>query len=99
MIASIVLLMALPFLHTSPFRSTAFRPVYKGFLLLFVMDAGVLGWIGQCPVEYPYVEVGQVASVYYFAFILVLVPAIGLAERAWIELGVKPQASTPAPAF
>ena len=95
--ASIVLLMALPFLHTSPFRSTAFRPVFRGFLLLFVLDALILGWIGQCPVEYPYVEVGQAASVYYFAFILVLVPVLGMAERAWLARARHAMAGTTTP--
>jgi hypothetical protein len=35
----------------------------------------------MCPVESPYVEVGQVASVFYFSYFLILLPLIGLLEN------------------
>lgn len=44
-------------------------------------DAFLLGWIGQCPVEEPYVLIGQIGSLYYFFYFLVLTPAIGLFEQ------------------
>ncbi len=71
---------ALPFLNTSEVRSTQFRPLYRLVYWFFVVDCFILGWIGQKVVEYPYVEVGQVATVFYFAFIFVLVPVIGRVE-------------------
>lgn len=71
---------ALPFLNTSEVRSSQFRPLYRKFYWLFVVDCLILGWIGQKAVEYPYVEVGQVATVYYFAFLFVIVPVVGRLE-------------------
>ena len=50
------------------------------FFWFFVVDCLILGWIGQKPVEYPYVEVGQVATFYYFLFLVVLVPVLGRVE-------------------
>ncbi len=70
----------LPFLNTSEVRSTSFRPIYRLCYWLFVVDCLILGWIGQKVVEYPYVEVGQVATFYYFLFIFVLVPFVGRLE-------------------
>ena len=53
-----------------------------------VADFLILGWIGQKPVETPYIEVGQVATVFYFLFFLVLIPVIGLVEKALIRAKV-----------
>jgi len=81
---SILGFLVLPFVHTSNVRSAAFRPIYRYFYWLFIMDAFLLGWIGQKYVEYPYVEVGQLGTVYYFAFIFFLTPAIGIVEN-WLS--------------
>jgi len=40
----------------------------------------LLGWIGQKPVKDIYVVVGQAATVFYFLFFVVLIPAIGTFE-------------------
>jgi ubiquinol-cytochrome c reductase cytochrome b subunit len=45
-----------------------------------VADFLVLGWVGQKPVKDIYVLVGQVATVYYFLFFLILIPIIGFVE-------------------
>jgi ubiquinol-cytochrome c reductase cytochrome b subunit len=45
-----------------------------------VIDFLLLGWIGQQPVESPYEEIGLFATIFYFVFLLVLVPAIGFFE-------------------
>jgi ubiquinol-cytochrome c reductase cytochrome b subunit len=44
-----------------------------------------LGYIGQQTPESPFIEIGQVASVYYFAFFLVILPVLGLIEKKLIE--------------
>jgi ubiquinol-cytochrome c reductase cytochrome b subunit len=78
-------LMALPWLNTSPIRSSSFRPLYKKFFWLLVADNLLLGWLGMCPVEDPYVTIGQLASVFFFFYFLVLVPALGKFESALIR--------------
>jgi len=70
----------LPFLSTSEVRSTRFRPIYRACYWIFIVDSLILGWIGQKVVEYPYVEVGQVATFIYFAFLFVAVPLSGRVE-------------------
>src|SRR5690606_800544 len=57
---AIVALGTLPFLNTSNIRSTEFRPFFGIFFWLLFVDFLLLGWIGQKPVEDPYIFVGIV---------------------------------------
>nr|YP_009446455.1 cytochrome b [Ancoracysta twista]ATY40943.1 cytochrome b [Ancoracysta twista] len=82
MVGSIAMLALLPILNTSPIRSSLFRPIYKKFYWLFIGNFFILGWLGGKPIETPFVEIGQVATLFYFVFLLVLVPAIGYLEKA-----------------
>jgi ubiquinol-cytochrome c reductase cytochrome b subunit len=80
MAGSLIILFLIPFINTSEIRSTTFRPIFKIFYWLLVADFLLLGWIGQKPVKDVYVWVGQVATVFYFLFFLILIPAIGIVE-------------------
>jgi len=85
MLGSILILFALPLLNTSNIRSSFFRPLHKQFFWFFVADVILLGWIGGCPVEDPYVIIGQLGAVYYFAYFLIILPGLGLLERMLLE--------------
>lgn len=80
MLAAILLRMALPYVNTSEVRSASFRPIYRQCFWRFVVTCRILGWIGQKVVEYPYIQVGQAFTVYYFAFRRVRVPRVGRVE-------------------
>jgi len=82
-------LLALPFINTSPIRSSNFRPLYKKLFWLLVADCLILGWIGQEPVEDPYIIIGQLASVYFFVYFLILVPFLGKFEHYLIKYQAK----------
>jgi ubiquinol-cytochrome c reductase cytochrome b subunit len=84
MLAAILVLLLLPILNTSEIRSSKFRPIFGLAYWFLVADFLILGWIGQKPVETPFIEVGQLATVFYFLFLLVLVPAIGILEKQLI---------------
>jgi len=79
--ASIFILFLLPWLDTSRIRSATFRPVFKWFYLLLVVDVIVLGFCGAKPPEGFWLIAGQVATAYYFLHFLVLLPLIGWFER------------------
>jgi quinol-cytochrome oxidoreductase complex cytochrome b subunit len=81
MIGAIVVLAFLPFINTSEIRSTEFRPIYGFFFWFLFADFVLLGWIGQKPVEDPYIATGAFATLFYFVFFLILLPLIGLVER------------------
>nr|AAC05264.1 cytochrome b [Poeciliopsis monacha x Poeciliopsis occidentalis] len=80
LLASILVLMAVPFLHTSKQRSLTFRPLTQILFWLLIADVAILTWIGDMPVEHPFIIIGQVASLLYFSLFLVLSPT-----AAWVE--------------
>ena len=82
---AIVALLVLPFLNTARVRSTYFRPLYAQAYWVFVFNFLFLGWIGQKPVEDPYVMCGVLATFYYFFFFLVIVPVLGFLEENLID--------------
>jgi len=88
MVAAILVLLLLPVINTSEVRSSKFRPIYSIAYWFLVSDFLLLGWIGQKPVETPYIEVGQFATVFYFAFMLILIPVIGIVEKNLIRAKV-----------
>nr|WMY90070.1 cytochrome b [Antennariidae sp.] len=77
LLASILILMIIPFLHTSKQRALTFRPTGLPLFWLLVMDVLVLTWIGGMPVEYPFTIIGQMASFLYFTIFLILMPTSG----------------------
>merc|ERR1711981_601596 len=80
MVTAILALLTLPFTHGSEIRSPVFRPIFRKFYWAFIACFLLLGFIGGEEVAYPFVEVGQIASVYYFSFILIIIPALGRVE-------------------
>jgi len=42
----------------------------------------LLTWIGSKPVEDPYITIGQLSSIFYFSYFLVLVPLSGIIENS-----------------
>jgi len=82
---SLVVWLFLPFLHTSNVRSSLFRPLFRVFYWVFILDFVILGWIGGNLAESPYLEIGQIATVYYFLFPLVIVPGLGILENKMLE--------------
>ena len=80
MFASILLLFALPWLDSSPVRSARFRPWYKQFFWLLVLDVVVLGVAGAKPPEGLWLVLGRLATAYYFIHFLILLPLLGRIE-------------------
>lgn len=81
MVSAIIILALLPWLHSTEIRSSRFRPLYRFFYYTIVTCCLILGWIGGMPVEEPYVIIGQIASIYYFVYFLLLLPLLGKLEN------------------
>ncbi|MBT4109231.1 MAG: cytochrome b [Pelagibacterales bacterium] len=80
MISAILILFVLPWLDTSKVRSATFRPIYQKLFWLFVVDVIVLTWIGGSPAEGKFILIGRIATIYYFAHFLILMPLVGVIE-------------------
>ncbi|WP_267393992.1 MULTISPECIES: cytochrome b N-terminal domain-containing protein [unclassified Sphingomonas] len=81
MFGSILLLFFLPWLDSSPVRSANYRPVYRVFLIILLIDILVLGYVGGAEATAKNVMLGQVAAAYYFAHFLIILPWVARAER------------------
>ena len=88
MFAALLVLLLLPYLNTSEIRSSSFRPLHKAFFWLLVLDYFILGWIGGCAPETPYLEIGQIATFFYFFYFLVIIPVLGLFEKMLLSYKV-----------
>uniref|UniRef100_UPI0030027317 cytochrome b n=1 Tax=Cocconeiopsis kantsiensis TaxID=3082010 RepID=UPI0030027317 len=85
MLGAILVLLIIPFNNTSEVRNTTYRPLFKVFFWLFLSDFALLMWVGQKPVRDSFILLGQIATVYYFAFFLILIPAVGVIESKLVH--------------
>nr|QGT77254.1 cytochrome b [Somanniathelphusa bawangensis] len=73
LVASVLILMIVPLIHSSKFRSLTFYPLNQILFWFFVNIVLLLTWIGARPVEPPYIITGQILTFMYF-FYYVLYP-------------------------
>lgn len=81
LVASVAIWVITPFVHTSKIKGLTFRPLGKIFYWMFMANFLFLTWIGSKPVEDPFITLGQISSIFYFSYFLLLVPATGLIEN------------------
>jgi ubiquinol-cytochrome c reductase cytochrome b subunit len=73
---AIIALFLLPILHKPEVRSMVHRPLSRYAFWGFVVSCLLLGWIGAKPVEYPFLGIGQLMSISYFAYFFAYAPFI-----------------------
>ena len=68
-------------------RSSRFRPLYKPFFWILVVDVLILGYVGSRPVDatlfntpIPLVWLGRLGTLYYFLHFWVVMPVAGVVE-------------------
>jgi ubiquinol-cytochrome c reductase cytochrome b subunit len=89
MFGSLLILLILPITDLSRIRSSQFRPAMKLAFWFFVVDFFILTWIGSQHPNTPFVEIGQIATVFYFGWFLIIVPLIGLSENSLADIAIK----------
>ena len=81
MFASIAVLFVIPWLDTSRIRSVSYRPIFKWFFWLFIISCIALGYLGAQVADGWSGFFSRVFTAYYFAFVLLVMPIVGLIEK------------------
>ena len=81
MFGAIFILFLLPWLDTSKVRSARYRPLFRQFYALLVLDCLLLGYLGAQPAEGIYIVLARIGTIYYFAHFLVVLPVLGIVEK------------------
>ena len=81
MFGAIVVLALAPWLDTSSVRSGRYRPMFKWWFWLLVVDFILLMWVGARPAEFPYDWIALIGSAYWFGYFLLILPLLGVIEK------------------
>ncbi|ACK52682.1 Cytochrome b/b6 domain protein [Methylocella silvestris BL2] len=80
MFGAVLIVAVLPWLDTSKIKSAVYRPLFRIFFWIFVVDAVLLGYIGSQPPEGGAVIAGRLLTAYYFIHFLVILPLLSRFE-------------------
>ncbi len=81
MFGAIIVMALTPWLDTSSVRSGRYRPMFKWWFALLVVDFIVLMWCGAMPAEPPYSIISLIGAAYWFGYFLVILPLLGVIEK------------------
>jgi ubiquinol-cytochrome c reductase cytochrome b subunit len=81
MFGAIMIWLLLPIINISSSRSNIFKPFTSLLYWFVVSNFLILGWIGQQPVEYPYMEIGMFSTALYFLLFLLIIPFFTIFEE------------------
>lgn len=87
MFGAILILLVLPVTDLSVIRGNTFKIFSKVSFYLFVFNFILLGNLGQLHVEVPFILLGQLATVYYFSYFIILVPVVTYLENILFFIG------------
>jgi quinol-cytochrome oxidoreductase complex cytochrome b subunit len=62
-------------------KSGKFRPIFRIFFVLLIIDVVALGFVGANPPEGAWLVVGRIGTAWYFLHFLVILPLLGVFER------------------
>jgi len=81
MFGSIIVMVLVPWLDTSPVRSGRYRPMFKWWFYMLVLAFIVLMWCGSQRPSDLISWISLIAATYWFAYFLVIMPLLGVIEK------------------
>ncbi|MBT2132312.1 cytochrome b [Aliiroseovarius lamellibrachiae] len=81
MFGAIAVMALAPWTDTSSVRSGAYRPAFKWWFRLLLIDFVVLMWVGARDTNFPHDWISLIGATYWFAYFLVVLPLLGLFEK------------------
>lgn len=86
MFASLLILLIMPIVDFGRSRGIQFRPLSKIMFYIFIANFIILMELGAKHVETPFIELGQISTVFYFSYFLIIVPVVSLIENTLIDI-------------
>ena len=86
---SIVSIALVPAVQKPFIRSIEFRPTSRFFYWWFFFCCVVLSWIGSQLAKYPYTEIGQISTIFYFAYFWLIMPVVIYLENQFGAKDIK----------
>ena len=72
MFLAVLILLLIPYLDRFVGFGAQFYIFFQVFYWLFIVNLGILTWVGGCSVEDPYILVGVLSTIIYFLLVLSL---------------------------
>lgn len=82
--SSVCVLFFVPWLDRSKICSARYRPLYKFFFWVFIVDVVFLGWLGSREMSDSILSWTQLATAYYFIFFLIVLPILPIFEKSYL---------------
>lgn len=89
MLAAILILLVLPFTDFSIIRGNTFKAISKFIYWLFICNFILLGILGAQHIEAPYVLMAQLATIFYFSYFVIILPAVSVLENILFYLAIR----------
>jgi ubiquinol-cytochrome c reductase cytochrome b subunit len=86
MFSALVAIMLLPITDLGRSKGLQFRPLSKLGFWIFAANFLILMKLGACHVESPFIELGQISTILYFSYFIIIKPIISLIENTLVDL-------------
>jgi ubiquinol-cytochrome c reductase cytochrome b subunit len=89
MFSALLIILSMIFLDINKIRGFQFRPLSKIFFYYFVAIFISLMVLGAKHVESPFIEFGQIFTLSYFSYFLIVIPFISYIENNFMINSIK----------
>ncbi len=88
MFGALLIILILPIVDLGKTKGLQFRPISKIGFYIFIVNFLLLLVLGSKHVESPYIELGQLTTIFYFSYFLFVFPILSLLENILIYLNI-----------
>ena len=89
MFSAILIILILPLVDLGKTKGLQYRPFSRGMFWVFVANFLLLMQLGGKHVEVPFIELGQICTIFYFSYFILIFPAISLFENTLMGTRLK----------